>query len=92
MHASEVPFTFKADEVLIGKGEPALATAMVDYWTNLARSANVNEGVPGPATWPPFENSTVPFLQVAYRRGEDRCSGRVGTLSHTLSPWGDTAV
>ena len=39
---SEVPFVWHDGETLLGEGELALSTSIVNYWTNFAATGNPN--------------------------------------------------
>jgi len=59
-HGSELPFVFASAPLAgfaWGPGEEALADAMVLYWTNFAKTGNVNTPQSPPFQWPPFSSS-----------------------------------
>ena len=68
-HGLELPFLFQSiEETNYGKGalfnnnDKLVAKAMMDYWTNFARTGNPNGT--GLTVWPPYDYQKDPYLDI----------------------------
>lgn len=68
-HGLELPFLFQSiEETNYGKGplfnnnDRIVEKAMLDYWTNFARTGNPNSS--GLTVWPPYDNQKDPYLDI----------------------------
>lgn len=68
-HGLELPFLFQSvEETTYGKGalfnnnDKLVAKALMDYWTNFARTGNPNGT--GLTVWPPYDYQKDPYLDI----------------------------
>ncbi|MDA7874221.1 carboxylesterase family protein [Rhodopirellula sp.] len=62
-HAAEIPYVFNTlDETKIDDVDRAIASAMIGYWTQFARSGDPN--AEGMVTWPPYDQQTDQHLEI----------------------------